>query len=184
MGAFTIALATNAAGVRDSAGNLSSFAATAPVDGAGPAVLGLSSVGGAIAGRIAPGDSVSVQLSEPVGASVALPATTTVTMTDPSGTGSDTLTIPGLFNGARSTGSNSYVGTNNTSAVFAASPLTLSADRRTVTVTVGPACSGTGCASLGTSASANVSVLLAPSLVDGGGVVPTTIARNIGFRLF
>ncbi len=184
VGAFTVALAASASGVRDTAGNLSSFAATAPTDGAGPAVLSLSSAGGAVAGRIAPGDSLSVLLSEPLGASVALPGTTTVTMVDPSGGGSDTIAVPGLFNGARSTGSNSYVGTNNTSAAFAASPMTVSADRRTITVTVGPSCSGTGCASLGTAAAAGVSVLLAPTLVDSGGVVPTTIARTISAALF
>jgi len=36
VGSFTVALATNAAGIRDAAVNLSSFAATAPADGAAP----------------------------------------------------------------------------------------------------------------------------------------------------
>ena len=36
VGSFTVALATNAAGIRDPAGNLSSFAATAPSDGIAP----------------------------------------------------------------------------------------------------------------------------------------------------
>ena len=36
VGSFTIALATSATGIRDAAGNLSSFAATAPADGAAP----------------------------------------------------------------------------------------------------------------------------------------------------
>ena len=35
-GSFTVALATSATGIRDAAGNLSSFAATAPADGAAP----------------------------------------------------------------------------------------------------------------------------------------------------
>lgn len=184
VGSFTVALASSATGVRDAAGNRTSFAARAPADGAGPAVSSLSTVSGAIPGRIAPGDSLSVLLSEPLGPAVSLAATTTLTMADPAGGGSDTLTVPGLFSGARSTGSNSYVTANNTAAAFAGSALSLSTDRRTVTVTVGPSCAGTGCAGLGTAAAANVSVLLDPALRDAAGVVPTAVARNISFRLF
>lgn len=185
VGSFTVALAATATGVRDAVGNLSSFAARAPSDGAGPAVISLAGTSGATAGRIEPGDTLSVTLSEPLAPSVTLASSVSLTLTDPSGNGSDTITLPGVFSGARSTGSNSYVSTNATSAVFAGSPLALSADRRTITVTVGPACSGTGCAGIGTAASAaNVSTLLDPTLVDGAGVVPTAIARNISFRLF
>ena len=39
VGSFTLALATNASGIRDAAGNLSSFAATAPADGAKPILV-------------------------------------------------------------------------------------------------------------------------------------------------
>ena len=39
VGSFTVALATNASGIRDAAGNLSSFAATAPADGAKPILV-------------------------------------------------------------------------------------------------------------------------------------------------
>src|SRR5207253_6834303 len=39
VGAFTVALATNAAGIRDAAGNLSSFAASSPADGAKPVLV-------------------------------------------------------------------------------------------------------------------------------------------------
>lgn len=185
VGSFTVALAASATGVRDAAGNRSSFAARAPSDAAGPAVISLAGTSGATAGRIEPGDTLSVTLSEPLALSVTLTSPVPLTLTDPSGGGSDTITLPGVFSGARSTGSNGYVSTNATSAVFAGSPLALSADRRTITVTVGPACSGTGCAGIGTAASAaNVSTLLDPTLVDGAGVVPTAIARNISFRLF
>ena len=185
VGSFTVALATNAAGVRDAAGNLSSYAATAPSDGARPVPLSLSGNGGTTIGRIQPGDTLSILLSEALGASVALPASTTVTMTDPNGGGSDTLTIGGLLSGARSTGSNSYVSTNNVSADFAASPFTLSPDRKTVTVTVGPTCSNTGCAGIGTNTTAAaVSILLDPALLDAAGNAPTTTARSITYRLF
>ena len=185
VGSFKVALAANAAGVRDAAGNQSSYGATAPSDGARPVPVSLSGNGGTILGRIQPGDSLSVLLSEALGSSVTLPASTTVTMTDPSGSGSDTLTIGGLFNGARSTGSNSYISTNNVSADFAASPFTLSGDRKTITVTVGPTCSNAGCAGIGTNTTAaSVSVLLDPTLVDVAGNAPTTTARGITYRLF
>ena len=42
VGTFTVALATNATGIRDAAGNQSSFAAAAPTDGAKPALLTLT----------------------------------------------------------------------------------------------------------------------------------------------
>jgi hypothetical protein len=170
--------------VRDAAGNQSSFAARAPSDGARPVPVSLSGAGGSILGRIQPGDTLSVLLSEPLGASVTLPASTTVTMADPNGGGSDTLTIAGLLDGSRSTGSNNYITPNNSSAAFATSPFALSGDRRTITVTVGPTCAGTACAGLGTSAAAGVSVLLAPALVDATGLAPTTTARTITYRLF
>lgn len=185
VGSFTVALAASATGVRDAAGNLSSFAARAPSDAAGPAVISLAGTSGATAGRIEPGDTLSVRLSEPLAPSVTLTSPVSLTLRDPSGGGSDTITLPGVFSGARSTGSNGYVSTNATSAVFAGSPLALSADRRTITVTVGPACSGTGCAGIGTVASAaNVSTLLDPTLVDDASNPPNATARNISFRLF
>lgn len=185
VGAFTVALAAHPSGVRDAAGNLTSFGPGAPGDGARPIPVALSGTGGAVPGRIEPGDTLSVLLSEPLGAGVALAADTTVTLRDPNGGGSDRLTVPGLFSGERSTGSNGYITTNNRVAGFAASPLSLSPDRRTVTVTVGPSCSGNGCGSLGTAPSAgNVSTLLDPSLLDDAGNLPLTAARNISFRLF
>jgi hypothetical protein len=185
VGSFTVGLATNAAGVRDAAGNLSSYTARAPSDGARPVPISLSGNGGTILGRIQPGDTLSVLLSETLGASVTLPASTTVTMTDPSTTASDNLTIAALFNGARSTGSNNYISTNNVSADFASSPITLSGDRKTITVTVGPTCTNTGCAGVATNATAAaVSVLLNTTLLDAAGNAPTTTARNITFRLF
>ena len=185
VGSFTVALAADAAGVRDAAGNQSSFTARAPSDGARPVPVSFSGTGGSTLGRIEPGDTLSVQLSEAVGPSVTLPGSTTVTMTDPPGGGSDTLTIADLFDGARSTGSNNYITTNNRSVSFAASPFSLSPDRATITVTVGPTCAGSGCSGIGTNTAArNVSALLAPSLVDAAGNPPTATARNIRYRLF
>ena len=57
VGSFTVALATNATGIRDAAGNLSSFAATAPSDGARPVPVSVSSANnGLMAGLMEAGD--------------------------------------------------------------------------------------------------------------------------------
>lgn len=187
VGSFTVALATSAAGVRDAAGNLSSFAATAPADGAGPAAVALSSAGGTgtTPGRLQAGDKLSVTLSEALGSSVTLSASVTLSLADPTTLTTDQLAVPSLFNGARSTGTDGYLNRNNTTASFAASTFTISADRKTVTVTVGPACAGSGCGRLRTvSSAAPVSVLLDTGLVDAAGNSPTIIARDISAILF
>jgi hypothetical protein len=54
-----------------------------------------------------------------------------------------------------------------------------------VTVTLGPACSGSGCADLGTVvAPAGLSALLDPGLVDAVGNPPTPTVRTVSVRLF
>jgi len=187
VGSFTVALAADANGIRDAAGNLSSFAATAPADVAGIAPVALSSAGGTgtTPGRLQAGDKLSVTFSEAVAAGVTLPGTVTLTMADPSTLPSDQLTVPSLFNGARSTGSDGYLGRNNSSVSFAGSTFTLSADRKTLTVTVGPTCAGGSCNRLRTvTTAAPVSVLLDPALLDAAGNAPTTTARNITAILF
>lgn len=187
IGSFAVAMSSNPTGVRDSAGNLGpSFAARPPVDGAGPAAIAVTTtVTGATAGRLEPGDALTVLLSEPLGPSVTLAATTTVTLTDPAGAGNDTLAIPGIWSGAQATGSDSYVTTDQTTATFDASVLTLSADRRTITVTVGATCAGTACLGLGTQAAlATLSFLPDPGLRDAAGNVPTTITRTFSIKLF
>jgi hypothetical protein len=64
IGSFTIALATSATGIRDAAGNLSSFAATAPVDKAGPTPTAISSSNNN--GTVNSGDTLVVTFSEPL----------------------------------------------------------------------------------------------------------------------
>ena len=66
VGSFTVALATNAAGIRDPAGNLSSFAATAPSDGIAPVrtAMVMQDVNGN--GKV---DQVSVTFSETLASS-------------------------------------------------------------------------------------------------------------------
>ena len=99
VGAMTVALATDAAGVHDAALNLASFSATTPLDKAKPAAVTIVDTNGATDGRIEVGDTLSITFSEALDPAT-VPATTTVTLTDPVGTGNDTLAIAGIINGA------------------------------------------------------------------------------------
>ncbi len=66
VGSFTVALATNAAGIRDAAANLSSFAATAPADGAAPVRTAMVMNDVNANGRV---DQVAVTFSETLASS-------------------------------------------------------------------------------------------------------------------
>ncbi len=143
VGSFTIALAANGAGIRDAANNQSSFAATAPSDGAGPVPTAVTdTIPGSTSGTMQVGDAITITFSEAILASSVASTTATITETDPSGTGNDTLTITGLTNGAVDLGGN-YVTTNNASAGF--SPSVVSVAGAGVTATVGGTCAGAGC---------------------------------------
>jgi hypothetical protein len=182
-GSMTVALTANASGVRDAAANLTSFAATAVKDGAIPLVTSITDTGGATNGKIEPGDTLVVNFSEPLNPAT-VPSSSTVTLTDPNGAGNDTLTITGITQGARSTGNGGYITTNNSAAPFASSPIALSNGNKTITVTVGPTCSGTGCGSLGTVATTpNLSWLTASTITDVAGNVPTSTFTQ-AIRLF
>jgi hypothetical protein len=182
VGSFTVALATNAAGIRDAAGNLSSFAATAPADGARPVPVSVTSVNnGLAAGLMEVGDTVTVSFSETI-ASVVGPGTA-ITETDPSGAGNDRLTVAGLTAVAGvATGSNLYVVTDNTSASFASS--SMGSFGAAVTATVAGACTGTCVANL----AAGIGALVFtpdPSLADAAGNTATgSITTAATFRLF
>lgn len=183
VGAFTIALAPTATGPRDAAGNQSTFPARAPSDGARPMPVSVTDTNGATNGRIEPGDTLSVLFSEPMSTASITPAVT-VTFTDPSGAGSDRLTISGLTNGARSTGGSRYVGTNNVSYGFADSPVSFTNGDRTIVITVGSTCTGT-CAALGTQTSnGTFSFQAATGLRDPSGNLVTTTTRSTSIRLF
>ena len=68
-GSFSVALATAANGIRDAAGNQSSFAATAVADKASPIAVDVQAVDGpGIAGRIDSGDVITYTFSEPMSA--------------------------------------------------------------------------------------------------------------------
>ena len=117
VGTMTVALATSATGIRDAAGNLASFAAIAPVDGARPVAMTMGGTNGTIDGRIEPGDTMAITFSEPL-ATASVPTATTVTLADPAGTGNDTLNLTGITSTARDTGSNLYISADGTSAAF------------------------------------------------------------------
>ncbi len=183
VGSFTVALAASATGVRDALGNQSRFAATTPLDGAKPVAVSVADTNGATDGLLEVGDTVSVTFSE-VLASASVPATVTVTETGPA-SGNDTLTISGITSGARSLGSSSYVTAAGVSAAFASSTTALAGGGATVTVTVGGACAGTGCVSLG--AGGPSTLAFAPStttLADAAGNLAAGSLNVTALRLF
>jgi large repetitive protein len=185
VGTMTVAMAANAAGVRDATGNVGSFTARTPLDKAKPAAVTVTDTNGAADGRIEPGDTVSITFSEPLAPTSVPSPLTTITMADPTGTGNDTLTLLGVTNGARTLGGTTYITTDATSAVFANSPVGLSNANRTVTVTVGPACSGTGCVGIGQrTTNANFSYIAAPTLTDEAGNTAATQSKVTSMRMF
>ena len=73
---------------------------------------------------------------------------------------------------------------NNVSASFASSPVALSNGDRTITVTVGPTCSGNGCSGIATAVpGGNLSWLTANTITDVAGNVPT-VTFTTEIRLF
>lgn len=184
VGTMTIAMTTSATGIRDALGNLASFTARTPLDSARPAPVTIADTNGTLDGRIQAGDTLIVTFSEPI-APATIPASTTISITDPAGTGNDTLTMTAISNGAGSLGTNSYVTADNTVATFLNSPVALSNANKTVTVTVGPTCSGTGCASIATNGTAaTYSYVAATTITDVAGNVAATAAKTNSMRAF
>lgn len=179
VGTFTVALATNANGIRDAAGNLSSFAATAPADKAGPAPTAIGNTNGTSNGLPQTGNTVTYTFSENI-PSTSFPASTTVTFTDPVGAGNDTMAVAGISNGPGTTGGTGYVTVDGASVVFNA---TATVSGTVVTVTLGTCASG--CSALGQQTSnATYSYVAATTLVDAAGNAPSTVARTVTTRLF
>jgi len=184
VGAMTVAMAANAAGARDAIGNLSAFTPTAPIDKAKPAAATITDTNGSLDGKAEPGDTIVITFSEPL-APASVPSSTTVTITDPAGSGNDTLTMLGISNGARTTGANTYVTLDGGVASFANSTVALSNANRTLTVTIASPCSGTGCATLGQQLTvATYSYLAATTLTDVSGNLAATQAKTQSIRLF
>ena len=183
VGTFRVALATNANGVRDANGNMSSFASVAPADEAAPVPVNTSRTPGTTSGLLeASGDSFSVTFSEPINPGT-IPGTTTISESDPAGAGNDTLQIAGLTNGQINLGATNYVGDDGTTASFTSSTLTLSGGNTVVKATVAGTCSGTGCTSLAIGNSAAIAFSPATSITD----VPGNAAAGSftkSFRMF
>ncbi len=180
--AFTIALATNATGIRDAAGNQASFTTTSPTDNAKPVPVSVISTNNALtAGLIEAGDTFIVTFSEPI--ATAIGPTATITETDPSGAGNDRLTIAGLTAPAGIvTGSNAYIATDNTSAAFSSS--TLSKLGAVITATVAGACSGT-CGANITAGTGALAFTPDPALQDAAGnAAAGSLTTAAAFRLF
>ena len=165
VGTFTIALAANPNGIRDAAGNQSSFAATTPTDGAGPVPIAFTRTAGTTSGLIQPGDQMKITFSEPILAS-SVPSSVTVTESDPSGAGNDTLAISGIIAGTMNLGSDAYVGADGTSASFAASAASLGTGGTLLKVVVGATCAGGGCASLGVGGQSALTYIPATAVTD------------------
>jgi hypothetical protein len=146
VGTFTLALAANASGVKDALGNQSSFAATAPSDGAKPVPTALTDndTGVTTNGKVAAGDTMSVTFSEAL-APASVTAATTVTESRPA-SGNATLSVPSFTNGALGMGATAYLTAASTSIVLAGTN-SLGSGNTVLTVTVG-ACS-TGCTNAG-----------------------------------
>lgn len=179
VGAFTVALATNANGIRDAAGNRTSFAATAPTDGAGPVPMTITDTDGTVNGLFQLGDTVSITFSEPLLAST-VPTTSTLTLNGNTAP-NNTLTLGGISAANRDLGAAGYLGDKKV-ATFAGSAVTRSNGDRTVTVTVG-VCTG-DCSKLTTQpTAATYSYLAATTLTDPAGN-PSTTVRAVSIRLF
>ncbi|MEN3282786.1 MAG: large repetitive protein [Solirubrobacteraceae bacterium] len=170
VGGFTIALATSATGIRDTAGNQASFVATGVDDLAGPVLMTATSTAGTTANRMQAGDTLVLTFSEAL-APTSLAGTFIVTEQR---AGAATLTIPGLINSATIGGS--YLGANNSSAASSNSPSALGNLNKTVTVTLGTiTTTGSG---VGTG-TGGASISPASTLTDPAGNAARTTARTM-----
>lgn len=184
VGAFTVALAVAEGGVRDAAGNSSSFPPTAPADRAAPVPVAVVDRNVGTQDRIEPGDSLRITFSEAL-APTSVPAETTVILSDPGPLPAmDTLEVAGLLDGPLSTGDDRYVRKDYRSASFSASPVTLFLGNRGVGVTVGPACSGQGCVNLGRGGPGTFVLLPASTISDPAGNAAAGVFTQTGARLF
>jgi hypothetical protein len=128
VGSFTVALATSAIGIRDAFGNMSSFAAAAPGDGAAPILVSVTSTPGTTAGKMEATNTIAFTYSEAV---TSVPVSPTVT--ENRAGSSTTLTIPSLIQTA--TINTSYVQANSSGSAPAGTAL--SNGNKTVTATLG-----------------------------------------------
>lgn len=132
VGSFTVALATSATGIRDAAGNQSSFVAAAPTDQAKPVVVSITDTNGTTDGLMQAGDTLSITFSEALLAS-SVPTSVAVTENGGNGSATDKLVISGITSSSDLGVSGSYAG-NNKSPSFGSSTASISSKQITVTV--------------------------------------------------
>ncbi|MGH2595725.1 MAG: hypothetical protein ACRDH7_07155 [Actinomycetota bacterium] len=167
IGAFRVTLAAALGGIVDTDGNPAGFAATAPADLAGPVPVSITDTNGSVDGQMQAGDTLRVTFSEALDPASLLQAN--IKETDPTGVGNDSLVIVGLTNGSLDLGSDNYITGDGLAAVFQNSTLALTNANRTVVSTVAGACSGTGCANIGTGGPGLIVFVPEPILLDGSG---------------
>jgi hypothetical protein len=180
VGSFTVALAASATGIRDSAGNQSSFGAQAPADKAGPVPVDVtdsdsSSLGN---GKFEQNDSMTVTFSENV---TGVAASSTVVLTDKGGSSSnDGVSMTNLVAGTANLGSSNYISGN--SATFAGSPISQPAANQ-VRLTLAT-CSSGSCANI-TQATANGSFTFTPvTTITDAAANSAAGSVTISIRLF
>jgi len=182
-GSFTVALTSVSGGVQDIAGNISSFPATIPSDGASPVPIAIVSGNGN--GIMASGDTFDVTFSEAMGS---IPASASIGIFSPGespSSGQDLLSIPGLIQGQISMGSKTYLLGTNTLVFFPSSKLSFvtGTGNATIRATVFGACSGP-CGSL-SSGSGSMTYVPANTLKDPtGNVAVATFTTPVTFVCF
>jgi hypothetical protein len=113
-------------------------------------------------------DEIAAEWSEPLLPS-SIPATTTITITDPAGPGDDTLTIGSFTGGPLDLGSDGFVTADGTSASWASSVLSYSSAQVSLTARILGACTGAGCSALGTVKNVTATSVPAPTIADAAG---------------
>jgi hypothetical protein len=180
VGSFTVALAASATGIRDSAGNQSSFTGQAPADKAGPVPVDVtdSDTTGAGNGKFEQSDSMTVTFSENV---TGVAASSSVVLTDKAGSSSnDGVSMSNLVSGTANLGSSNYI--SGSSATFGSSPLSQPAANQ-VRLTLG-ACSSGSCVNV-TQVTSNASFTFTPvtSITDTAGNAAAG-SITVSIRLF
>jgi hypothetical protein len=123
VGSFMVALAASATGIRDAAGNQSSFATTAPADKAAPVPVALVDTNGATDGKFEASDTMTITFSETV---TGVASTSNVALISGNGSNNDTLTMSNFLSGTATLDkpTTDYISGNNNTANFNASTLT------------------------------------------------------------
>src|SRR5262249_14951849 len=169
VGAFAIALDASTSLVKDSAGNVASFAGRAPTDLAPPAVVSVTDLAGAAhhtPGLAEPGDTFDITFSEPV--SAPSPSNVLASLTRPSPSAQTRLWIPGVSEPVFLGVSDYFLAKkgNDLETDFAGSTVTRLNGNTTVRLTLGPTVSGDVMA---VSAGGVVQVSPVGTLVDADG---------------